>query len=194
MISKLPTAGAPERVGILNIMKGSMIRQIEKQREKRKDPTYRTQQNDNARKRKANRTPEQIERDRSKEKAYRKSLTSEQKQRENELRKEREAKNPAKYLTKKRNGSFRQIGYLNHDGSQFTHADFERLWSGACNICGEVFPYGPNDTPEYSTHAVDHDHATGKVRGIVCKNCNCGLGYFKDNAEFCLKASIYLRR
>jgi hypothetical protein len=40
--------------------------------------------------------------------------------------------------------------------------------------------------------AVDHDHKNGKVRGLLCKNCNLGLGLFKDNIEIVKKVILYL--
>lgn len=41
---------------------------------------------------------------------------------------------------------------------------------------------------------VDHDHSTGVIRGILCDQCNKGLGHFKDNPIFLRKAISYVRR
>lgn len=41
---------------------------------------------------------------------------------------------------------------------------------------------------------VDHDHKTGKVRGLLCSNCNAGIGYFKDNVQFLENAIVYLKK
>jgi hypothetical protein len=39
---------------------------------------------------------------------------------------------------------------------------------------------------------VDHNHKTGKVRGLLCAGCNIGLGRFKDNSSLLKKAAVYL--
>ena len=41
---------------------------------------------------------------------------------------------------------------------------------------------------------IDHCHKTKRVRGLLCHQCNSGLGHFKDNTEFLLKAVEYLSK
>ena len=57
---------------------------------------------------------------------------------------------------------------------------------GKCAICG-----GGKEKQKYK-FAVDHCHATGKIRGILCRNCNVGLGFFKDNPRSLTNALTYL--
>ncbi len=41
--------------------------------------------------------------------------------------------------------------------------------------------------------SIDHNHTTGEIRGLLCHNCNVGLGHFLDNVEFLLKAIRYIK-
>lgn len=41
---------------------------------------------------------------------------------------------------------------------------------------------------------IDHNHDTGKVRGLLCNNCNTGIGMLKDNFEIVKNAYEYLLR
>ncbi len=50
-----------------------------------------------------------------------------------------------------------------------------------CAICGKK-----NDL------AVDHDHETGQVRGILCRPCNSAIGFLKDDPALVAKAVAYL--
>lgn len=54
-----------------------------------------------------------------------------------------------------------------------------------CQICGNQFKSGQNKH-------IDHCHVTGKVRGVLCTNCNTGIGNLRDSAELLKKAIQYL--
>lgn len=55
--------------------------------------------------------------------------------------------------------------------------------NGVCKICKQT---------SSQTLAVDHDHNTGKIRGLLCKSCNTGLGLFEDSIERLKNAIEYL--
>ena len=57
---------------------------------------------------------------------------------------------------------------------------------GGCAICGGQSPKG--------RLAVDHDHRSGQIRGLLCVRCNTGLGSFMDNPHLLQQAIHYLER
>ncbi len=57
-----------------------------------------------------------------------------------------------------------------------------------CALCRKPFEAGI-----YRGPAVDHDHATGKVRGILHNSCNIGLGHFADDPALLEAAKFYLK-
>lgn len=59
-----------------------------------------------------------------------------------------------------------------------------KVQGGVCVICKSV--------PKKRKFAVDHNHETGEIRGILCGSCNMGLGYFKDNITLLRNAILYL--
>lgn len=57
-----------------------------------------------------------------------------------------------------------------------------------CAICG-------TDAKEFKIAlSVDHDYITKKIRGLLCVNCNMGLGHFKDSLSNLHRALIYVGR
>jgi hypothetical protein len=58
---------------------------------------------------------------------------------------------------------------------------------GVCAICA-----GPNQRDR--RFDVDHDHKTGRVRGLLCSRCNVGIGLFKDNQGMLSSAIVYLSK
>lgn len=62
--------------------------------------------------------------------------------------------------------------------------DFQK---GKCIICGKTPAENKKEL------AVDHDHKTGKIRGLLCNNCNVAVGFLQDNHELALKIHSYLK-
>lgn len=59
--------------------------------------------------------------------------------------------------------------------------------NGVCAICHSSNKSGRG-------LAVDHNHETKKIRGLLCSNCNLGIGYLKDDILRLEKAIEYLKR
>ena len=65
--------------------------------------------------------------------------------------------------------------------------DIDLMWisqAGACAICDQPFV---GQRP-----AIDHCHATGEVRGLLCMHCNTAIGLLKDNIDYLTNAISYL--
>lgn len=73
----------------------------------------------------------------------------------------------------------------------FTLEGMKKKQDNKCYLCGsEGFLIGKNNHNEKLV--VDHDHNTGKVRKLLCHNCNRALGLFQDNPEVLRKAADYV--
>ena len=68
-----------------------------------------------------------------------------------------------------------------------TEVEYQTLWvkqGRCCAICRK--------TPELVIFHIDHDHKTGKVRGILCRACNLMLGMAKDQPDTLRNGAAYL--
>lgn len=99
----------------------------------------------------------------------------------------------ARETTRKNNAKWRaeNPGRANMAGWRFRGiaGDFNlglaaELWTGEryCNICGRTT----------GRFCIDHDHKTGKVRGLLCDDCNIGIGRFYENPDYLANAAAYL--
>ena len=81
-----------------------------------------------------------------------------------------------------------------HKNYNITPSIFNAMWSaqcGKCAICKQ--PMEPRGRKK-SAATVDHNHETGKVRGLLCRGCNHGIGNLKDDPEVLRSAFEYLMK
>lgn len=98
-------------------------------------------------------------------------------------------KNPARVRYHDRKKSLR--GRYGKDAAERYELLFERQ-GGACAICGEPETYVRGGSSNPYRLAMDHDHETGKVRGLLCRGCNQALGKVGDNIEGVRRLLDYL--
>ena len=106
--------------------------------------------------------------------------------------------NTNKHLTKKRervgDSSYllaRQLNVLKWRGVKLTPEEFYSMLEKqgkCCAICKDAKPGGQGNWH------VDHCHATGRIRGLLCTRCNALLGYAKDSILRLQSAIDYLER
>jgi hypothetical protein len=78
----------------------------------------------------------------------------------------------------------KKILYLKYSYSMTLdrYEEMLKTQNGQCLICSDP------------VNCIDHDHRTGIVRGLLCKVCNSGLGYFRDSIEYLENAITYLKQ
>lgn len=130
------------------------------------------------------------------------------KERDNARRRENYAKNPERIKAADKRSYYRNVEahraasrqwHTDHPGRQRAakiqhkygitpaqHADMFLRQNGCCAICRNEFGA--------KREHIDHDHANGAIRGLLCSGCNTGLGHFKDDTGFLAAAIEYLRR
>jgi hypothetical protein len=63
---------------------------------------------------------------------------------------------------------------------------------GVCKLCGKEETARKNNSEEKRMLAVDHDHDTGKVRGLLCAKCNVQLGHYEKSKQRAAEFERYL--
>lgn len=74
-----------------------------------------------------------------------------------------------------------------------TPEDYEDMLVSQDGMCAICFREGFNEATD-KLLAVDHDHETGKVRGLLCQTCNQAIGFLKDDVNLLQNAIHYLNK
>lgn len=67
-----------------------------------------------------------------------------------------------------------------------------REQGGVCAMCAQPETIIDNPSGKTKDLAIDHDHATGKIRALLCSSCNTALGLFNDDPALLAKARDYV--
>lgn len=102
------------------------------------------------------------------------------------LKTRREAHGKVAHLPEVKYKKRMRMLYERYGISAQQYLDLAEKQENLCAICGKP--------PGSKALAVDHDHATGEVRALLCVDCNLGLGRFRDNIEVMRQAIKYLQK
>lgn len=83
---------------------------------------------------------------------------------------------------------------MKHDFG-ITREEYMSMYShqhGCCAICGGQEPIVDSKTGKQRNLAIDHDHVTGKIRGLLCSRCNLVLGKVRDDVNLLATMIGYL--
>lgn len=76
-----------------------------------------------------------------------------------------------------------------------SYADYMQMHErqhGLCASCGQPETFKDRRSGTLQVLAVDHDHETGKIRSLLCRDCNIALGYLRENPERIRKLANYV--
>ena len=76
-----------------------------------------------------------------------------------------------------------------YDISLEEYDEMVKLQGGKCALCPATTPGGKHDNQNWF---IDHDHVTGKVRELLCFDCNIVLGIIKDSPEHLGRMITYI--
>lgn len=79
---------------------------------------------------------------------------------------------------------------INYGISAKEYIDMLERQNHVCAICGE--PETKIHKGVLASFCVDHDHETGKIRGLLCSSCNTAIGHLRDDVELLRTAIDYL--
>lgn len=103
----------------------------------------------------------------------------------NSKQRESNKKNKEKISTNKKTYYINNKSIINSKKLNVSPEDYQKALdksNGTCEICNK----------KHNKLHVDHDHQTGKVRGMLCPQCNMSLGLFQDNIDLLANSILYL--
>ena len=134
----------------------------------------------------ANRTPEEVERDKEYRRKYYLANRAKAKAKATAYRaNNKEAIKAYRESRKERDKLLRMC----HTYGIAEERGLELIQSKQCPICGVELVWNGNTS---NSLAVDHCHESGEVRDAICQSCNKMLGFAKDNPETLIRAAQYL--
>ena len=72
--------------------------------------------------------------------------------------------------------------------SEFQYNEMQIAQKNCCQICSI------NQKDSKRRFAIDHNHSTGKIRGLLCQTCNQAIGMLKENKDILYSAIKYLEK
>ena len=101
-----------------------------------------------------------------------------------QIQRHRHALNLRQYVS----DTSKRMAYTRKSLYGITQDEYDAMYEnqgGVCAICGGV-------NANRRTLGVDHNHTTGKIRGLLCHACNTGIGHLQDATELLCQAIVYL--